>query len=388
LKWSLVSALAALSGSASLSADEARQPWSAQAPIADPIPVLLLAEMGSGQILFARQPELRFVPASVTKVMTAYTAFELMAQGKLSMDQRFTIADPTFDEWHGKGTNMNLQRSESVPVFALISGITTVSANDAAVVLAEGAAGSVAGWSALMNENARQLGMTHSQFFTPNGWMDNGATFVSARDLVTLGTAIITRHPKEYRSYFGKREMSWNGISRRNHDPAIGVVQGADGIKTGFTREAGYNYLGSAIRDGRRLIVVIAGASSEAQRASAARGLIEWGFSNWHSRELFAAGSRVGEAEVQEGSARTVALMADRAITVALPNDKLPHKVSLRIVYRGPLPAPLKAGESIAQLEITVDEMAPSRVPLLAVNDVNRAGPLDRLWNGLMELFT
>ncbi len=351
------------------------------------IPVALIAEMGSGQVLFARQPDISFVPASVTKVMTAYTAFGLIAQGKLRADQRFSISDQTFTEWNGKGTSLNLRQGESVSVDLLLRGITTVSANDAAVVLAEGAGGSVPGWAELMNDNARALGMTHSHFGTPNGWPDNAVTFVSANDLVKLGSALITRYPEQYRRYFGKKTLSWNGITQYNRDPAIGVVEGADGIKTGYTAEAGYNYLGAAERAGRRLIVVIGGAGSEEQRAVAARELLEWGFSEWDSHALIAAGSAVGQAKVQDGDARSVALRTDRAVTIALPRDGKPHQIALRLVYRGPLQAPFKAGASVAELEITVEGLPPSRVPLLAENSVAKAGPLDRLWNGLMGLF-
>jgi serine-type D-Ala-D-Ala carboxypeptidase (penicillin-binding protein 5/6) len=361
----------------------------ARDPSVDPsIPVVLVAEMGSGQVLFARQPNISFVPASVTKVMTAYTAFSLIEQGKLRADQRFAISDQTFAEWSGQGTSLHLQRGESVSVVLLLRGITTVSANDAAAVLAEGAGGSLAGWAGLMNDNARALGMTQSNFGTPNGWPDNAVTYVSANDLVKLGTALITRYPEQYRRYFGKKVLSWNGHTQYNRDPAIGVVEGADGIKTGFTVEAGYNYLGSAERNGRRLIVVVGGAGSEEQRAVAARELLEWGFSDWESRVLFAAGSAVGQAKVQDGDARNVALRTDRTVTVALPRDGKPHQIALRLVYRGPLQAPFKAGASVAELEITVEGFPPSRVPLLAANDVGKAGPLDRLWNGLMGLFS
>jgi serine-type D-Ala-D-Ala carboxypeptidase (penicillin-binding protein 5/6) len=388
LKRFLILALLALCANSGVSAKDALPNWSADVAVDPTIPVVLVAEMGSGQVLYARQSDLRFAPASITKVMTAYTAFELIEQRKLLEEQRFVISDRTFAEWNGKGTSMNLRQGESVPVHALLRGITTVSANDAAVVLAEGAGGSLANWTTLMNAQARKLGMTSSFFGTPNGWMDDGATYVSARDLLTLSSALITRHSQQYRRYFGKQMMVWNGVTQQNRDPAIGVVAGADGIKTGYTGEAGYNYLGSAERDGQRLIVVIGGASNEEQRAIAARTLLEWGFSNWDSRPLFAAGATIGEAQVQGGNARNVVLRTDRAVTIALPGDGRPRRLSLRLVYRGPLQAPLKAGAPLAELELLLEGMPPSRVPLVAANDISTAGPLDRLWNGLMGLFS
>ncbi len=323
----------------------------------------------------------------MTKAMTAYVAFELIAQGKLDPAQTFIVRPETWAAWHGKGTSMNLRSGESVTLDALLHGITTVSANDAAEVLAEGAAGSVAGWVAQMNAEAVHLHMANSHFATPNGWPDNGATYVSARDLVRLGDAIITRHPDLYHRYFGQKQFTWNGVTQHNHDPTVGVIPGADGIKTGHTNEAGYNFLGSAMRDGRRLIMVIGGARSEEERTAASRALLEWGFTAWRSQPLFARGALVGEAWVQGGDARRVGLLAPRAISTVLPSGtgKL---ADLSIVYRGPLVAPLAKGAQVAELEIRVDGLPPSRLPLVAADSVGKAGPLDRLWNGLMGLFS
>ena len=323
----------------------------------------------------------------MTKVMTVYVAFELIARGKLDPARSFTVRPETAAAWSGKGSSMNLHSGESVPLDALLHGITTVSANDAAVVLAEGAAGSVAGWTALMNGAAAQLHMTNSHFATPNGWPDNGGTYVSARDLVRLGDALITRHPELYHRFFGKREFTWNNVTQQNQDPTSGIIPGADGIKTGHTDEAGYNFLGSAERSGRRLLMVIGGAKSEAERMAASRALLEWGFSAWQSRPLFAPGTLIGEARVQGGDARHVGLVAPRAISAILP--RAAGKVTgLRIVYQGPLRAPLAKGAHVAELEIQVEGLPPSRVPLVSAQAVSKAGPLDRLRNGLMSLFS
>ena len=351
------------------------------------IPVSLLVDQGSGQALHARQPDLRFVPASMTKVMTVYVAFELIARGKLDPARSFTVRPETAAAWGGKGSSMNLRSGESVPLDALLHGITTVSANDASVVLAEGAAGSVAGWSALMNGAAAQLHMTNSHFATPNGWPDNGATYVSARDLVRLGDALITRHPEHYHRYFGRRQFTWNGITQQNHDPTSGILPGADGIKTGHTDEAGYNFLGSAQRGNRRLLMVIGGANSNVERMAASRALLEWGYTAWQDRPLFAPGALVGEARVQGGDARHVGLLAPHTISATLP--RAAGKVTgLRIVYQGPLRAPLAKGTQVAELEIRVEGLPPSRVPLVSAQAVGKAGPLDRLRNGLMSLFS
>lgn len=351
------------------------------------IPVTLLVDLGSGQVLTARQPDLSFVPASMTKVMTAYVAFEEMGAGRLKADRRFTVSDDTARAWNGRGASLRLNAGQTLTADTLLHAIATVSANDAAVALAEGYAGSVPAWAGRMNQAAHRLGMTASRFHTPNGWPDGGQTYVSARDLATLAQAMITRHPELYRRYFGQKRMTWNGQVLQSHDPTVGVVPGADGIKTGFTREAGYNFLGSAERQGRRLVMVVAGAKSEAQRAVASRTLLEWGFSAWAARPLFAAQTPIAKAHVQGGAARELPLVAPTPVYAVVPRGGS-EPISLRVVYQGPLVAPIAKGATVAELEVRVGTMPPGRVPLQAAEAVAVAGPLDRIVNGLVRIFS
>lgn len=350
-------------------------------------PVALLTDLGSGQVLYAERAGLRFVPASMTKVMTAFVAFELMAEGKLKPGDRYTVKETTARQWSGRGTSLFLKPGEIVPVDALLRGIATVSANDASVVLAEGFAGDVPTWTKLMNAKASRLGMRDSHFGTPNGWPDNGSTFVSAADLVTLSRALIERHPDRYRNYFGQKRFTWQGVTRESHDPLIGVFPGADGIKTGHTREAGYNFLGSAEREGRRLVMVIAGAKSDAQRAEMSRELMEWGFAAWRRYDLFPANTLVGTALVQGGTARSVGLLAADDIYAAIPREAA-APAGIAIKYNGPLVAPIAQGAEIALLEIRWSaEAPPSYVRLIAAKAVPRAGLFHRLLNGLAGFF-
>ncbi|MFA7604403.1 MAG: D-alanyl-D-alanine carboxypeptidase family protein [Novosphingobium sp.] len=357
------------------------------APPAEVAPVLvgLLVDLNSGRTLYARQPDLRFAPASMTKVMTAYVAFEEMAKRRLAPGREVTVPDETARLWNGRGTSLYLKGGSVVNVDTLLRGIATASANDASVVLAEDYAGDVPRWCALMNAEARRLGMAGSHFATPSGWPDGGATYVTARDLAVLGEALITRHPQLYRRYFGQKRMEWNGVTLQSRDPTVGIVAGADGIKTGYTREAGYNFLGSAEREGRRLIMVIGGAHSEGERAAAARALLEWGFSAWQARPLFTAGKPVAEARVQDGAARRVPLVARRAVAATLPRGET-GPITLRLTYNGPLVAPIAKGAQVAELEIHAGDGPPSRVPLFAGAAVGRAGAFDRLVNGLAGL--
>jgi D-alanyl-D-alanine carboxypeptidase (penicillin-binding protein 5/6) len=355
------------------------------------LPVGLLVDVNSGRVLYARNADRRFAPASMAKVMTLYVAFEEIAAGRLTATRRFTVADETARQWNGRGTSLYLKAGRAIDVDTLLRGIATVSANDAAVVLAQGYAGDADRWCALMNTQAQRLGMTGSHFATPNGWPDGGRTQVSAEDLVTLAQALVTRHPDLYRRYVGQKRMTFDGVEQASHDPTVGVVRGADGIKTGHTREAGYNFLGSAARDGRRLILVVGGARSEAERASASRALLEWGFAAWRARPLFARGAKVAEARVQNGAARSVPLITDRAIDDVLPTtgettrDSGAHP-TVTLTYQGPLVAPIAQGAKVAELRIGSTGGVARRLPLYAGVAVDRAGHFDRLMNGIMSL--
>lgn len=377
--------LAASSAQLPVAGPQAVDPRVPPAPVAT-VPIALLVDVGSGQTLFAREADRRFVPASITKVMTLYVAFELMARGQLHPEARFRMSEDAFKNWHRVGSTLFLDRQHDISVHELLLGIANVSANDGCVVLAEGAAGSVANWVALMNAEARRLGMNDSHFGTANGWMDDGETYVTAHDLARLATAILTRHPDLYRRYIGHKTMTWNGITQHNHDPILGKLEGADGIKTGFTNQAGYGFLGSAIRNGRRLIMVVAGADKPKDRADAASALMDWGFAAFDSRPLFAAGVAVGEAEVQGAAVRTVPLVTPVAYSAASPHGAR-DPVSLRIVYDGPLEAPILKGTPVADLEIRVGSQPPHRLPLVAGETVGRAGFFKRLLNGLTGLF-
>ena len=381
----LLAAPALLVSTLAASAD-APTPYPTFAPPPPEVPIALLVDLSSGQTLYSREPDRRFMPASITKVMTAFTAFELIDAGKISPDQ-LVLNDPElWTDWHGVGSTMFLEINQRVSIDALLHGVTTVSANDGAAALGKGIAGSLPKWTEMMNAKAREIGMRDSHFGTPNGWMDEGRTFVTARDLATLASAMITRHPELYARYFGKRLLSFNGFQQRNHDPVTGVVEGADGIKTGFTNQAGYGFLGSAARNGRRLVMVIGGAPSSRVQHQASREFLEWGFQAFAGAPLFPRDAPIGEAEVQGGASRTVTLTAPIAVGYDLPVGQT-GKVTLSIHYEGPLRAPIAKGEQVAELEISVEGMRPSRVPLAAAADVPVANWYQRLINGVAGIF-
>ncbi len=392
MKQFLIGMGLALLGSAALAADAPAPaiaaPGQASAPAsASQTKIALLVDLGSGQTLFAHNPTTPFLPASITKSMTLLVAFDLIAAGKLREDQLITVRPETAQTWSGKGTSFYLKPGMQVSLRDLLLGISTASANDAAVVVAESSAGSVPAWLDLMNARAKSLGMTSSRFATPNGWPDGGKTQVSARDLILLGQALVQEHPQLYQRYIGKPAVLWNGATFANHDPFAGVVPGADGIKTGHTREAGFNFLGSVERAGRRLMIVIGGAPSETARAAAARDLVEWGFAAWQSRPVAAAGTIVGAAKVQDGDSSSVPLALVAPLQVALQGAPASAaRLKTRIVYRGPLQAPIQRGKIVAELELAVDGGTPARFPLRAARDIDRAGPMRRIINAIMGI--
>lgn len=358
----------------------------ADAPVPDDIPVALLVDLSTGQTLFAREPQRRFVPASVTKVMTAYTAFKLVDEGKLSLDRQFLYTHELEQQWYAEGSNMFLRAGERPTIGQLLLGITTVSGNDASVAMAVAATGSLDAWLALMNENARELGMADTHFGSPNGYPDGGQTYTSARDLVLLGEAITQDYPGLYRRYFGHRGMTWRNITQDNHDPVTGRVPGADGLKTGFTSEAGYTFLGTAERDGRRLMMVLAAAPNMRLRDATARELLEWGFAEFDPQTVFEEGAIVGTARVQNGAEQEVGLRLPADFKAALPEEGM-GEISLRIAYRGPIAAPVYAGDTVARLQLLEGERVVLEAPLVAAQAVDEANPLERIANAFAGWF-
>jgi D-alanyl-D-alanine carboxypeptidase (penicillin-binding protein 5/6) len=349
--------------------------------------IALLVDLSAGgQVLYAREASKPFLPASITKAMSAQITFELIRAGKLDLSAQFPVRAETLARWAPSGTSMQLKPGDRVAVRDLLRGMMTVSANDAAAVLAEGAGGSVENWIALMNAEAAKRGMRGSHFASPNGLPDSGRTVVTAPDLVRLADALVYAQPSFYADYIGQKRFTWQGVTQDNRDPTIGVVVGADGIKTGHTNEAGFTFLGSAERNGRRLVVVTARSASEAGRAASARSLLEWGFAAWDSHPLYRRDQQVGQAQVQLGDATRVGLVVPRDFTLATRKGAAPAKITARIRYDGPIKAPIKAGAVVAVLEISIDAARHS-LPLVAESDVGVAGPFDRLINGVVGLF-
>jgi serine-type D-Ala-D-Ala carboxypeptidase (penicillin-binding protein 5/6) len=361
-----------------------------------PAKVAYLVDLNSGAVLYAKNADARMPPASLAKMMTTEVAFELIDKGQLPLGKMCTVRPETWQKWHGPqaGSTMFLSPNEQVSVENLLKGIVTLSGNDASVVLAECIAGTEQAFTGQMNALAARLGVRNSHFGTANGWPDEGVTYVTARDLAIIARATIEHHPKLYKEFYGLPSFTWGktlgsgqDITQANRNPILGHVPGADGLKTGHTDEAGYGFTGSAEQSGRRLIEVLAGMSSWNQRVQESTRLIEWGFNAWNDKPLFKAGAKVGVAKVQMGSSSEVELVAPHDLAVTVPAGLASGSTSMKVRYDGPLMAPIAKGQEVAQLVVTTGDTPPQIVPLVAGDDVGRAGFFGRIWLGLKSLF-
>ena len=371
-------------------------PAEAAAPPFDtPAPVAFMKDLSSGAILYAKDADRRMPPASMAKMMTVYVAFDLIEKGELKLDSMATVRPETWKQWHGPaaGSTMFLSPGERVSVANLLLGIVTLSGNDACVVLAEHISGTEQAFVALMNRRAREIGLTNSHFGTSNGWPDGGVTYVTARDLAALAEHTIQEHPKLYKAFYSRPSFTWGktmgsgtDITQANRDPLLGRVAGADGLKTGHTEESGYGFTGSAEQNGRRLVMVLSGLSSFNQRIEQSVSFMNWGFRAWQSKAIVPKGRKVQTAEVQLGDVREVGLVAPKDLSVTIPAG-LGSDLKTRVVYQGPVKAPFKKGDHIADLVVTGPDMAPQKLPLVADADVGSAGFFDRMMAGLRWLF-
>ena len=370
-------------------------PVSAAAPpFETTAPIAYMVDLSSGAVLFAKDADRRMPPASMAKMMTVYVAFDMIKKGELKPDRIMEVRPETWQKWHGPaaGSTMFLSTGEKVSVDNLLKGIVTLSGNDACVVLAEGVSGTEAAFVQRMNDVAKRIGLKNSQFGTSNGWPDEGRTYVTAHDLAVLAKATIDDFPDLYKRYYSLKEFTWGktlgsgaAITQANRDPLLGRVQGADGLKTGHTDEAGYGFTGSAEQNGRRLVMVVAGLDSFNGRIAESVKFMDWGFKAWTTKPLFDKGKRVETANVQLGDASTVGLVAPRNLAVTFPAGASAN-MTVKVRYDGPIKAPFKAGQHIADLVVTTPDAGEQVMPLVAETDVGEAGFFRRIWASLKAL--
>ena len=334
----------------------------------------ILMDFRSGQVLFAKNPDQPLPPASMSKLMTAYLVFERLKEGSLRLEDELPVSEKA---WRMGGSQMFLEVGERVKVIDLLRGMIVQSGNDAAVVLAEAIAGSEEAFAELMNRKAESLGLTNSRFVNAHGLPDPGH-YMSVRDLAILARRIIQDFPEYYR-FYSEKSFTYNGITQRNRNPLLRKdVPGVDGMKTGYTEESGYGLVVSAERDGRRLVLVVAGLESDQQRANEAERLLEFGFREFREYRLFQPGATVVEAEVWLGDSATVPLVAQQLVAVTLTRQARKSLV-VKAHYEAPIPAPIARGTPLGELEIIAPGLEPFTVPLVAGAGVQRAGVVDRV---------
>jgi len=333
-------------------------------------------DFSTGTVLMAKNANQPLPPASMSKLMTLYMAFEAIDAGILDLDQELPVSAAA--QQYG-GSTMFLKAGERVRVEDLIRGIIVLSGNDACVVIAEALAGTEAEFARQMTMRAQQLGMTNSTFTNSNGWPKAGHR-MSMRDLGLVATKLIKDYPQYY-PIFSQKEFLFDpaeSANRLNRNPLLGLGIGADGLKTGHTEEAGYGLVGSAKRGERRIIFVLSGLDTAQARAGEAEAVTNWAFRQFAQTELGKAGTHIAKADVSIGAEKTVGLELGEDLSLLLPVNPI-EPLKTEIVYNGPIKAPIAKGDVIGELIISPEGLPEKRVPLLADRDVLRHGFVGRL---------
>lgn len=350
----------------------------AEAPASTPVgPVDTVArwacilDYNSGATLLEKAADERMPPSSLTKMMTAYVTFSMLRAGRLKLDQALPVSEKA---WRMQGSRMFVPLGQSVPVQDLIQGTVIQSGNDACIVLAEGISGSEEQFVAVMNDTAAKLGLHNTHFMNATGWpADNH--YMSARDVAYLALRLVHDFP-EYYHYFSEKEFFFNKIRQENRNSL--VVKGlADGLKTGHTDAGGFGLCASALRDGRRIVMALNGMPSDHVRARESERLLGWSFANFESAKILNKGDVVEQAPVWMGQNQTVPLVVSQDLTMLLPHGWR-NGTHVALDYQGPLAAPLKAGQSVGQVTVTLPGGRQASLPVVVGQDVPALGLLGR----------
>jgi len=345
----------------------------------------ILIEAESGSVLFEKAADDLIPPASLSKLMTAEVVFNLIKEGKLKPTQEFIVSTSA---WRRGGapshtSSMFIPIHSKVAVDDLLHGVIIQSANDACIALAEGISGTESEFAQLMTKRARELGLAKSTFGNSNGLPDP-RQLMTARELGKLARHLILTYPEYYKIY-GEREFTWNKIRQYNRNPLLTMNIGADGLKTGFTKESGYGLVGSAVQNGMRLIVVVNGLKSEKERADEGKKLLEWGFHGFQSTLLFSEGQEIAQAKIFGGARGNVPLLAGKAVRLMVPRGAR-ERIIARVVYSGPVRAPVEEGKQIGTLKVWRGDMLALEVPLRAAASVGTGTMSQRAIDAASEL--
>lgn len=375
--------LLALPAAAQQRRDATAQPKKDEINITAPHAILLDAE--NGAVLFERDPDTLLFPASTAKLMTVEYVFNEIKQGRLNLSDEFPVSE---NAWRKGGapsgtSTMFAALHSRISVQDLLRGAIIQSGNDACIVLAEGIAGSEDEFAAKITQRAREIGLKQSVFANSNG-LPNPNTKVTSRELAMLARHIIVTYPEFYK-IFGETEFTWNKIRQQNRNPLLPLGVGADGLKTGFTKEAGYGLVGSAVQNGLRLVVAVNGLKSAKERAEESKKLLEWGFKTFEQRTLFAEGQIIGAAKVYGGASSRVQLQATGPVKVMMPKAG-GDKLIARIAYTGPVPAPITAGQPIGAIKVWRNDKLVLTQPLKATESIEKGSLPQRAFDAVTEL--
>ena len=348
-------------------------------------PTAILIEASSGSVLFEKNADELRAPSSMMKLMTVEVVFHAIKQGDVKLTDEYTVSENAWRKGGAPagGSTMFAALHSKISVGDLLHGAIIQSGNDACMVLAEGLAGNETAFAEMMTKRARELGLTQSTFANSNG-LPNPGNKMTVRELAKLARHIIQTYPEFY-PLFGEREFTWNKIRQPNRNPLLTALEGADGLKTGSTKEGGYGMVGSAVQNGTRLIVVINGLEDPEDRASEAKKMLEWGFRNFETRTLFAAQQPIGYARVFGGDSRSVQLASPEPIRVMVQkngNDKL----IARMVYNGPVRAPIETGQPVGVVKVWRGANIAVEAPLYAAEPVGKGSTMRRAIDGVSEL--
>jgi D-alanyl-D-alanine carboxypeptidase (penicillin-binding protein 5/6) len=350
-------------------------------------PEALLLDAETNTVLFSKEADKKIPPASLAKLMTMEVVFNRLKEGSLSLDDTFYVSE---NAWRNGGANsggstMFAKLKSEIALRDLISGVIIQSANDGCIIIAEGLAGTEATFANLMNERARAVGMTNSHFTNSTGLPDENQ-YVTLADLARLARHIIREYP-EYFKYYAQTEFTWNNITQKNRNPLLNMDIGADGMKTGYTEASGYAIVGTAERDGRRLITVLSGMKSMRERAEESRKILDWGFRAFERINLFSGGQTVGEISIYGGEPGKIAVGGSGPVEIFLPvgnRDKLKFRVS----YQYPVRPPIRKGEQVAVLKVWIDDRLSQETPLYALEDAEKGGLVRQATDAVLELMT
>jgi serine-type D-Ala-D-Ala carboxypeptidase (penicillin-binding protein 5/6) len=332
-----------------------------------------IIEVETGAVLLDKGADERIPPASMSKIMTAYVVFDMLKQGRASLEDELPVSERA---WRLQGSKMFVPIGGRIKIDDLLKGMIIQSGNDACLVLAEGLAGSEEAFVELMNQKAKEIGLKDSHFTNVSGLPDPNH-YMTARDLATLSIRTIKDFPEGYH-YYGQIDYEFNNIKQGNRNPLLYKGMGADGLKTGHTEEAGYSLTASVARDDRRIILVLGGLPTMKARAQESERLIEWAFREFNDYKLFAAGDKVEDAEVWLGSEPKVPLTVAQDLVVTMPR-KSRKDMKVTVEYDRPIPAPVGKGQMVGKIIVTAPDMPPVEATLIAASRVERMDTFGRI---------